>query len=72
VPFIFSSLSYKKGVDILTHSYQLKLCIDLLRNGYKVDVPKSIKYADTPEEFKDYCYKDMVTFEEVTEGFKIN
>lgn len=72
VPFIFSYLSYKKGTDILTHSYQLKLCIDLLRAGYRVDVPVSIKDTDTPEEFKDYCYNDMVTFGTTPDGYKIN
>jgi len=72
VPFIFSYLSYKKGVDILTHSYQLKLCLDLLREGYKVDVPVSVKDMDTPEEFQDFVYNDRVTFGEITEGYKIN
>lgn len=73
VPFIFSYLGYKKGVDILTESYQLKLCIELLREGYKVVVPEYIKYStDTPEEFKDYVYNDKVIFDETTEGYKIN
>lgn len=72
VPFVFSYLSYKQGVDILTDSYQLKLCIRLLRSGYKVDVPVSIKDGDTPEEFKDYVYNDMVTFGQNPEGYKIN
>jgi UDPglucose 6-dehydrogenase len=73
VPFIFSYLSYKKGVDILTGSYQLKLCIELLREGYMVDVPVSINYADTPEEFKGYVYNDKVTFgKNPAGGYKIN
>lgn len=73
VPFIFSYLSYKQGVDILTDSYQLKLCIDLLRLGYKVDVPVEIKDIDMPEEFNDYKYNDMVTFGTSPEGgYKIN
>lgn len=72
IPFIFSSLSYKKGVDILTHSYQLKLCIEFLRAGYKVDVPINTKELDVPDEFKDYCYNDMVTFGGKVEGYKIN
>jgi UDP-glucose 6-dehydrogenase len=73
IPFIFSYLSYKPGVDILTESFQLKVCIELLRAGYKVDVPVSVKDMDTPEEFKDYVYDDMVTFGENPEGgYKIN
>lgn len=72
VPFIFNSLSYKSGTDILTHSYQLKLCMDLLNYGYKVDVPTSIKDAEMPEEFYDYCYNDKVTFSKNPKGCKIN
>lgn len=72
VPFIFSYLSYKQGVDILTDSFQLKVCVDLLRQGYKIDVPLSTKSMDMPEEFKDYCYNDKVTFGTNPEGYKIN
>ena len=72
IPFIFSYLGYKEGVDILTHSYQLKVCINLLREGYKVNVPLSVKEMDTPEEFKDYVYNDMVSFGEYLTGYKIN
>ena len=73
VPFIFSYLSYKEGVDIITDSYQLKLCIDLLRAGYNVDVPIAVKEMDTPEEFKDYVYNEKVTFGKNPEnGYKIN
>ena len=73
VPFIFSHLSYKRGVDILTESFQLKVCIHLLRGGYKVDVPVSVKDVETPEEFKDYVYNDKVTFGLNPEGgYRIN
>lgn len=72
VPFVFSYLSYKKGVDILTDSYQLKLCIELMREGYTVNVPEDIRDADTPEEFKDFVYHDKVTFGGDVEGYKIN
>lgn len=36
LPFIFNSVSYKKNVDIVTESQQLKLVIKLLENGFKV------------------------------------
>jgi UDPglucose 6-dehydrogenase len=71
VPFVFSYLGYKKGVDILTDSFQLKVCIHLLRAGYKVSVPESVKDMDTPEEFKDYIYNDKVIFGNA-EGYQIN
>lgn len=73
VPFIFSSLSYKPGTEILTESYQLKLCTELLRAGYKVDVPLWVKDADMSEEFKNYVYLDLVTFEtNPPNGYKVN
>ena len=72
VPFVFSYLGYKEGVEILTCSYQLKVCMDLLRLGYMADVPLWVRDADTPEEFKDYCYNDKVTFGKNPEGYKIN
>lgn len=72
VPFIFSYLGYKKGVDILTESYQLKLCIELLRDGYLVDVPIQVRDMDMSHEFKNFVYFDKVTFGETANGYKIN
>lgn len=73
VPFVFSYLSYKRGVDILTDSYQLKVCIALLRAGYMVDVPTCVKELDVPEAFREACYDDKVTFGlNPPEGYKIN
>lgn len=72
VPFSFSYLSYKPGVDILTCSFQLKVCMALLRRGYRVYVPESAKEINTPEEFKDYVYNEKVFFGENQEAYKIN
>lgn len=36
VPFIMDSVAYKEGSDILEESQQLKLCVDLLEEGYYV------------------------------------
>jgi hypothetical protein len=49
----------------------LKVCINLLRAGFKVVVPESTKEMDTPEEFKDYIYNDKVFFG-TSEGYHIN
>jgi UDPglucose 6-dehydrogenase len=38
VPFVIKNLSYKKGTDILEESQQFKLCLDLLEEGYYVNV----------------------------------
>ena len=72
IPFSFSYLSYKKGVDILTDSYQLKLCIDLLRAGYKVIVPASVTKMDTSEEFNRYVAYGVVSFEQKSNAIRIN
>ena len=38
LPFVFESVAYKPGTDILTESQQYRLCLDLLDEGYKVYV----------------------------------
>ena len=37
-PFVFESVAYKEGTDILTESQQYRLCLDLLDEGYEVYV----------------------------------
>ncbi len=46
--------------------------MNLLREGYKVNVPLSVKEMDVPEEFKDFAYNDMVSFGGEVTGYKIN
>ncbi len=41
LPFLFSFISYKEGVDIFVDSQQLDLCKEFLRNGYKVYILKN-------------------------------
>ena len=38
LPFVFPSVAYKKGTDIIQESQQYRLCLDLLDAGYKVHV----------------------------------
>ena len=38
IPFLFESVAYKDGTDILTESQQYRLCLDLLDEGYEVYV----------------------------------
>ena len=38
LPFVFPSVAYKKGTDIIEESQQYRLCLDLLDAGYKVHV----------------------------------
>lgn len=57
-PFLFESIAYKKGTDILTESQQYRLCLDLLDEGYEVYVEEDmvhgicdgrIKFSKPPE-----------------------
>jgi len=38
VPFVMNYITYKRGTDILEESQQFKLCVDLLEEGYLVNV----------------------------------
>lgn len=38
VPFVMNYITYKRGTDILEESQQFQLCIDLLTEGYYVNV----------------------------------
>jgi UDPglucose 6-dehydrogenase len=38
IPFVMNYITYKRGTDILEESQQFKLCIDLLDEGYSVNV----------------------------------
>jgi UDP-glucose 6-dehydrogenase len=37
-PFVMNYITYKRGTDILEESQQFKLCIDLLDEGYSLNV----------------------------------
>ena len=60
LPYLFESVAYKEGTDILTESQQYRLCIDLLDEGYEVYVKDDrirgrcdgrIKFEEPNEEF---------------------
>ncbi len=71
IPFLFTQLSYKKGVDILTESQQYKLCKDLLEHGYSVDITESDAVIEqVKQELSRYGNK--VTYGQVTNGYKID
>ena len=55
LPFIFNSVSYKKNVDIITESQQLKLVIKLLENGFKVIIVDN-------EQILSMIFDDLVKF----------
>lgn len=70
IPFLFTQLTYKSGVDILTESQQLQLCTDLLDNGYMVDITESDRVVEQVKLLLEK-YGDRVTYGTATQGIKI-
>lgn len=73
-PFVMNYITYKRGTDILEESQQFKLCLDLLEEGYYVNVIEidavSKQLLDLTEKFDNRLkfYKPGTT----PEGFVIN
>jgi nucleotide sugar dehydrogenase len=74
VPFVMNYITYKRGTDILEESQQFKLCLDLLNEGYYLNVIEidavSKQLSDLSEEHNGRLkfYKPGTT----PEGFVIN
>tara|TARA_E500000331_G_scaffold196163_1_gene188495 strand:- start:584 stop:802 length:219 start_codon:yes stop_codon:yes gene_type:complete len=49
LPYVFESVAYKKGTDILTESQQYRLVLDLLDEGYEIYV-KDDRIKDSCDE----------------------
>jgi len=68
--FLFTQLTYKKGVDILTESAPYQLCKDLLKEGYRVDITESsVVVQQVQKELAQY--EDRITYGTVSKGYKI-
>ena len=74
VPFVMNYITYKRGTDILEESQQFKLCLDLLNEGYYLNVIEidavSKQLSNLSEEHNGRLkfYKQGTT----PEGFVIN
>ena len=74
IPFVMNYITYKRGTDILEESQQFKLCLDLLEEGYYVNVIEIDavvkQLSDLSEQFEGRLkfYKQGTT----PEGFVIN
>ena len=74
IPFVMNYVTYKRGTDILEESQQFKLCLDLLEEGYYVNVieiePVIKQLSDLSEQFNNRLkfYKPGTS----PEGFVIN
>ena len=74
IPFIFNTVSYKKGIDIITESQQLKLAETLLSNGHNViiiDIPQVLQLIQKDLKTK-YGEKVILSSENNYSGYNIN
>jgi UDPglucose 6-dehydrogenase len=74
VPFVMNYITYKKGTDITEESQQFQLCIDLLDEGYSVNVIE-IDSVITQLNSLSESYNGRLRFFKVgtnPEGYKIN
>mgnify|MGYP001559997022 FL=1 len=71
ISFIFSQLSYKKGVEILVESQQYLLCKDLIKEGYKVVINESELVIDiVKKELSEY--QAQIIINQDVPGIKIH
>lgn len=74
VPFVMNYITYKRGTDILEESQQFQLCIDLLNEGYCVNVIEIDEVAKNLHSLSE-SYGNRLKFFKVgtnPTGYKIN
>ena len=74
VPFVKNYITYKKGTDITEESQQFQLCIDLLTEGYSVNVIEIDAVSKQLNSLSESYNGRLRFFKPGTnpEGFKIN
>ena len=73
-PFVMNYITYKRGTDILEESQQFKLCIDLLEEGYSVNVIEIDEVVKTLQSLSE-SYNGRLKFykkDTTPEGYVIN
>jgi nucleotide sugar dehydrogenase len=73
IPFVMEHITYKKGTNILDESQQFQLCIDLLNEGYYLNV---IEYDEISKKLNSLSesYNNRLKFSKVgsnPDGYKI-
>jgi len=74
VPFVMNYITYKKGTDITEESQQFQLCIDLLDEGYTLNVVEIDSVSKQLNSLSE-SYNGRLKFFKVgtnPEGYKIN
>ena len=74
VPFVMDYITYKKGTDILEESQQFQLCVDLLNEGYYVNVIEIDSVAKKLTPISEDYNNRLKFFKPGTtpQGYKIN
>jgi nucleotide sugar dehydrogenase len=74
VPFVMNYITYKRGTDILEESQQFQLCVDLLTEGYTVNVIEIDEIAKKLNELSESYNHRLKFFKPGTNpsGYKIN
>lgn len=74
IPFVMNYITYKRGTDILEESQQFQLCIDLLNEGYCVNVIEIEEVAKKLNSLSESYNSRLKFFKPGTTpiGYKIN
>lgn len=74
VPFVMNYITYKRGTDILEESQQFQLCVDLLTEGYTVNVIEIDEIAKKLNDLSESYNHRLKFFKPGTNpsGYKIN
>jgi nucleotide sugar dehydrogenase len=74
IPFVMNYITYKRGTDILEESQQFKLCLDLLEEGYYVNVIEIDAVVKQLSELSEKFEGRLKFYKQGTtpEGFVIN
>jgi len=74
VPFVMNHLTYKRGTNIMDESQQFQLCIDLLNEGYMVNVIEIDEIAKKLNSLSESYNGRLKFYKQGTnpEGYKIN
>ena len=73
-PFVMNYITYKRGTDILEESQQFKLCVDLLDEGYCVNVIEIDEVAKNLQSLSELYNGRLKFYKQGTkpEGYVIN
>lgn len=74
IPFVMNHITYKKGTNIMDESQQFQLCVDLLNEGYIVNVIEIDEIAKKLNSLSESYDNRLKFYKQGTnpEGYKIN